>query len=336
MFTIEIPWKTLVDTASDGLFVLDAEGTVLYANTVAQGLLGLPEPAGQPVADWLVGLGDPSADLLLRSIEEKGEVRLHLPEAQHQHLVCEAEVLPGADGTLCRVRRDHEFEAAEVIAITAHELRIPMTSIMGYAKMLLTVGADTLSEMQHQFLDTIDRNVKRLNSDLMAVQDMTRVDRAKVKLTLDSQSPSDAAASVLEELGALVAEKGHQVTLDLPDDLPAVCADVERFEQILYILLDNALKYTPAGGAISLRGQATDGLVQIDIADDGLGIPAAEQERVFAKFFRGEAERIREYPGLGLNLYIARGMVELQRGQLWFESEEGQGSTFSFTLPVFE
>jgi signal transduction histidine kinase len=335
MANFDIPWQTLIDTAPDGLFILDAGNTVQYANAAALALLGLPAPEGVPVAEWLADLGDLSSRLLLKAIEEKSHYRIHLPDAD-KHLLFEAEPLVGGDGTLCRVRRDYEVEAAEVIASMVHELRLPMTSIMGYAKMMMTVGAESLSDVQRQFLDTIDRNVKRLDRDLLAVQDMARVDRARVKLAPAPQFPANVAAQVLEELQSLIEEKGHRVTLDLPDDLPAVYADAERFKQILHILLDNALKYTPKGGQISLRGQAADGLLQIDVVDNGPGIPGAEQEKIFQKFFRGEDERIRDYPGLGLNLYIARGLAELQGGRLWFESTEGQGSTFSLILPVWQ
>jgi signal transduction histidine kinase len=328
-----IPWQQLIDTAPDGLFVLDAENRVQYANAAALTLLGLPSPAGLPAAEWLAGLSDQNCELLLQAIEEGGQVRLHLPDAKHRHLVFESQPLIDVNGILARVRRDYEVEASEVIALTVHELRIPMTSIMGYAKMLFTIDADSLSDMQRQFLDTIQRNVERLNDDLSAVQEVTRIDRAKLRLILTPQSVAKVAGLALEKLGPLVAAKGHQVTLDLPDDLPHVHADAERLEQILHILLDNALKYTPAGGRIRVHGRAAGGLVQIGVTDNGIGISPTEQERVFSKFFRGEDERIREYTGLGLDLYIARGLVRLQGGRLWFESTPGQGSTFSFTLP---
>jgi signal transduction histidine kinase len=328
-----IPWQKLIDTAPDGLCVLDAENRVQYTNAAALTLLGLPSPAGLPVAEWLADLGDQNCELLLKALEEGGQVRLHLPDGKHQYLVFEAQPLTDADGMLARVRRDYEVEASEIIALTVHELRIPMTSIMGYAKMLFTIGAESLSDMQRQFLDTIQRNVERLNNDLSAVQEMTRIDRAKLRFILTPQSVAKVAGLVLKKLGPLVEAKGQQVTLDLPDDLPHVYADAERLEQILYILLDNALKYTPAGGRIRVHGHAAGSLVQIDVTDNGMGISPAEQERIFSKFFRGEDERIREYTGLGLNLYIARGLVQLQGGQLWFDSTPGQGSTFSFTLP---
>lgn len=329
----DIPWQALIDTAPDGVCLIDAEGTVRYANSAALTLLGLKPPDGAPAAEWLADLDDVKRDLLLKAIEEGRQVQLHLPRGEYQHLVFEA--VPFADGsaTLGCIRRAYEVEAAENMAILIHDLRLPLTSIIGYSKMLLTVSAESLSDMQRQFLHTIDRNVKRLESNLSAAQDMTRIDRAKVKLTLTSVSPSEVAMQVLGELAPLVEEKGHNVMLDFPDDLPPVQSDAERFKQILHIVLDNALKYTPPDGQIKLRGHAAGDLVQIDVIDNGIGISPAEQERIFTRFFRGEDERIREYHGLGLNLYIARGLTQLQGGQLWFESTPDQGSIFSFSLP---
>ncbi len=336
MSKFEIPWQKLIDTAPDGLFIVDADGQVQYANAAALALLDLPAPEGVAAGDWLADLGDLGRHLLLKTIREKGHVRLYLPDAEYRYLFFKAESLSDMQGTLCRVRRDHQVEASEIIAITAHELRIPMTSIMGYAKMMMTIGAESLSDMQKQFLDTIDRNVKRLNSDLLMVQDMTRIDRNRVKLSFAPKAPLNVATEVLEDLETLAEEKGHHVTLDFSNELPAVRADAERFRQILHILLDNALKYTPQGGEISVSGHVTDGMVQIDVTDNGLGILPAEQEKIFTKFFRGEDERIRDYPGLGLNLYIARGLTRLQGGELEFKSSAGKGSTFSFTLPIWE
>ncbi len=332
MSTFSIPWQALADSSPDGLFVVTDDGTVAYANQAALTLLGLPAPNDAQVDRWLADLGDLNSRLLLKTLAEHGHTRLFLPDAAHRHLYVEAIPLPGG-GTLARVRRDYEVEASEIIAILVHELRLPMTSIMGYAKMLATVGAESLSDMQRQFLDTIDRNVRRLDSDLTAVQDMTRVDRRKINLKPNHQSVSDTVAAVLHALQPLIDEKGHQVTLDLPADLPLVWADAERLRQVLHILLDNAVKYTPAGGQITVRGRSQEGQVQVDVCDNGPGIPPEEEALVGTKFFRGESEAVRAYPGLGLNLYVARGLVELQGGRLWFESRPGEGCTFSFTLP---
>jgi signal transduction histidine kinase len=337
MSKFEISWQAIIDASLDGLFVLDADEKVQYANAAALTLLGLPAPNGASALEWLDELGDMSRHLLHKTIQERGQVRLYLPDAECKNLFFQVEALPGGtEGVLCHVRRDHPVDAAETLAHIVHELRLPMTSIMGYAKMMMTIGAESLNDMQRQFLETIDRNVKRLDSDLLSIHDMTRVDRGIVSLSPGSRAPAIAAEQVLKRLEALIEEKGHHVTLEIAEDLPNVKTDAERFKQILHILLDNAFKYTPAGSQISLRGHASNGMVQIDVVDNGPGLSEAEQGQLFKKFFRGEAELVREYSGLGLNLYIARGLAELQGGRLWYESAEGQGSTFSFTLPVWE
>jgi signal transduction histidine kinase len=336
MSKFEISWQALIDTSLDGLFVLDADENVQYANAAALTLLGLPAPNGASALEWLDELGDMSRHLLYKTIQERGQMPLYLSDAKYKNLIFQVEALPGKEGVLCHVRRDHPVDAAEDLAHIVHELRLPMTSIMGYAKMMMTIGAESLNDMQRQFLETIDRNIKRLDSNLLCIHDMTRVDRGIVKLSPGPRTPGVAAEQVLKRCEALIEEKGHQVVSEIPEDLPNVKTDAERFKQILHILLENAIKYTPKGGKISLRGHVSDGMVQIDVVDNGLGLSEAEQEQVFEKFFRGEAELVREYPGLGLNLYIARGLAELQGGRLWFESVQGQGSTFSFTSPVWE
>ena len=336
MAEFDIPWQILVDMAPDGLCVLDSEGTVQYANLAALRFFGLMAPEGASVAEWLSQLGYQKQDKLLNVIEQGGQLQLYLPNANYRHLLVEAQSLATEDGTIVRVRPDHEVEAAQAMSILIHDLRLPMTSIIGYARMLQTIGAESLSDMQHQFLDTIDRNVMRLDKDLKAAQDMTRIDRGQVNLTFSAQSPALVAAEVVRELQSLIEEKRHQVNLDFPDDLPPVQADADRLKQILHILLDNAVKYTLPDGQIGLRSRCVDGLVQIDVEDDGLGIPNAEQDRIFGKFFRGEDERVREYSGLGLSLFIAHGLAQLQNGELVFKSTRGQGSVFSLMLPVSE
>ena len=329
----------MLDALHEGVILLDAGGDVRYANPAALDMLGLPAPDGAPVPveEWLAGLGDDYSRSLRTTIEERGQTGLPHPNVDRQYLRFEARPLPGSDDVICLVRRDQGYEAVEVIATLIHAIRTPMTAINGGTAMLKLIDAESLTDRQHQLVDTITRAAKRLESSLSAVGEMTRIDRDRITLKPEPQSPLKAVARALESFRSLAQEKNHHVTLDLPPDLPAVQADPERFEQVLHILLDNAFKYTPPGGQIHVRGRvASGGMVQIDVADDGLGIPAGEQERVFQKFFRGDDYRIHEYPGLGLHLYIARGLVELHGGRLWFESAEGEGSTFSFTLPVEE
>jgi signal transduction histidine kinase len=336
----EIPWKQLIDSAPGGVCVLDSDGIVRYANAAALALLRLPVPQDTPAADWFAPLDQVHRDRILSVIEKGGQVRLTLPRAEHPHLNLEARAVgpieAASHSTILRVARDFEVEAADTIAVMVHELRLPMTSILGYAKMLLAVDAAGLSDTQRQFLETINRNVERLNRDLSAVQTMTRLDRGKINLSRSRQHPHKVAARALTELQPLIQEKGHHVTFAFPDDLPAVAADAGHLEQVILILLDNAVKYTPPEGQIKFDARRTGNHVQIDIVDNGIGIPPADRGQIFSRFFRGDAEQIRQYTGLGLNLYIARRFTELQGGKLWFDSTPGRGSTFSLKLPIYQ
>lgn len=320
----------------DGLFVLDADGIIQHANAAVLALLGLPAPNSSSITEWLSDLDDQTSSLLSKAIQERGQIRFHLHDREYKNLSFQAKPLVDTGGTLCFVRRDCDAETAEVISTLVHDMRTPVTTLTGCSRLLKTVEADSLSEWQRRFLDSISHAATWLGDMLQAVLDMARIDGGRIGLNPEPQSSIKVAAEVLEAFRALAREKDYHVTLDLPDDLPAVQADGERFKQILRILLDNAFKYTPPGGQIGVRGYVTAEMVQVDITDNGIGIPDAEQEKVFEKFFRGEAELINGHRGLGLSLYIARGLAELQGGRLWFKSREGQGSTFSFTLPVWK
>jgi signal transduction histidine kinase len=334
MSRLEVPWQQLVETAREGVCVLDAQGRVQYANSSACALLNLAAPAGTPLAEWLSGLDGENQEAMLQLFRDGGQVRLDDVGTAGNYLRCEAERWADAGITVGRIYRDDAAEAAHTTGIMIHELRLPMTSIMGYAKMLLSMGAEDLTDLQRQFLNTINRNVERLNRDLSAMQEMSRLERRKLILTPVAQVVAASVRQVVETFESVIEEQGHQVVLDFPSDLPPVWADPERFQQVLRILLDNAVKYTPATSRIQVTGRSHDRVVQIDVQDNGPGIPAVEQRRIFTKFFRGEADAIRAHTGLGLGLCIARGLVELHGGKLWFESTRGEGSTFSFTLPV--
>jgi two-component system phosphate regulon sensor histidine kinase PhoR len=128
------------------------------------------------------------------------------------------------------------------------------------------------------------------------------------------------------------------LSLDADPDLPRVLGDVERVRQVMGNLVDNAYHYTPANGQINIRMHPIDGQVQVDIKDNGIGIPSADQERVFDRFYRGEDPLVLATPGTGLGLAIVRQLVKMHKGRIWIKSSglEGEGSTFSFTLPFYQ
>lgn len=138
--------------------------------------------------------------------------------------------------------------------------------------------------------------------------------------------------AVVGELGFLAEEKGQELVVEVPGDLPMVRADRQKLQLVLSNLVSNAIKFTPDGGAIRIEASMANDLLTVAVKDSGIGIGNEEHERIFDRFYQVEDSLTRQHDGLGLGLSIARGLVELHQGHLWVESSEGQGSTFYFTV----
>src|SRR5690606_9838047 len=128
--------------------------------------------------------------------------------------------------------------------------------------------------------------------------------------------------------------QAHQLTLRIPDELPPLMADPQRTAQVLVNLIGNAVKYSPAGSMIILSAHEEDGVVRFDVADQGVGIPAEQQDRIFDPFHQAASGSTSSRKGIGLGLTICRGIIEAHGGKIWLDSEPGRGTTFYFTLPV--
>jgi two-component system phosphate regulon sensor histidine kinase PhoR len=147
---------------------------------------------------------------------------------------------------------------------------------------------------------------------------------------------SQFVESCLDTAQRPAKEKGLRISVNMPQQLPDVAGDRRRLGEILQNLLDNAIQYTPPGGQIVLGAQATDSEVVFTVSDTGIGIPQADQPRIFERFYRVDAARSREVGGTGLGLAIAKHLVEVHGGRIWVESEVGVGSKFHFSVPIFD
>ncbi len=227
----------------------------------------------------------------------------------------------------------------EFMSVASHELKIPMTSIKGYAKMMSMVGGDRLSEQQKGFLDIIAANVDRMNRLVGDLLDVSRIEAGRIKLEMTSVDIKDVVDEVLLSVRTQIEEKGLELVTDIPSDAPSVWADYGRLVQIVTNLVSNAYKYTPKGGRIEVKakyanGGSSDPHLSVSVSDTGFGISEEDQQQLFTKFFRASDQNIREVHGTGLGLSITKGMIEMHGGKMWFNSALGQGSTFGFDLPV--
>jgi two-component system phosphate regulon sensor histidine kinase PhoR len=227
-----------------------------------------------------------------------------------------------------RVRRDF-------VANVSHELKTPLTAIQGFAETLLA-GAIDDPKNRVRFLEIIldhSRRLARLTDDLLR---LSKMDADRLDLEVQRLGVTHFVESCVETAQRPAAEKDLRISVNLQERLPDIAADRRRLAEVLQNLLDNAIQYTSPGGQVMLSASADRGEVKFTVSDTGIGIPQADQPRIFERFYRVDAARSREVGGTGLGLAIAKHLVEAHGGRIWVESEVGQGSQFYFTVPIFD
>ena len=227
-----------------------------------------------------------------------------------------------------RVRRDF-------VANVSHEFRTPLTAIQGFAKTLLA-GAMDDRDHRDRFLSIIvehSRRLARLTEDLL---ELSKMDADRLELEIRRVNVAQLIESCLDTTRHRAQEKELEVIVKPTAGLPDVAGDRRRLAEVLQNLLDNATQYTAARGQITIGAEARDAEVIVTVSDTGIGIPKADQSRIFERFYRVDVARSREAGGTGLGLSIAKHLVEAHGGRIWVDSEVGQGSHFHFSVPVFD
>jgi PAS domain S-box-containing protein len=360
---------TLVESLRDGVALLDGQGRVCVVNDAFQRLArlsGRPFNAGVDWSALLAALGPSivdgkaAVDRLREAVAGPGGLageELTFPDGG----VVEVDVVPverdgRRGGTLVHardvttevsVRRGLEArnqalaEASamntEFVATVAHELRGPLSSVVAFAHLLGDADSGPLSDDQRSYVDVIDRNANRL---LRLIEDLlllARLESRTLQLRLAPVHVNDLLEAAVSERQPVATAAGLQLDLDATDG-PALLCDETRIHQLVGNLLGNAVKFTPAGGSVSVRARTLGETWQIDIADTGVGIPAGELRRVFSAFFRGSnvaaAVGRPGLPGTGLGLVVSRAIVELHGGTIQVASTEGVGTTVTVSLPT--
>jgi len=231
-------------------------------------------------------------------------------------------------------RKQIERMKDEFVSIASHELRTPVTSIKGFLDLLLSEKPLALSEQQQGFLDAVHRNTDRLEKLINDLLDMSRLESGMVTIEPSVFDFREVITQVADEMQSELEDHNLEInTSEYPSEV-VVEADRDRVLQVITNLLSNAVKYAPTGSGIGIRIDGNgDGLVKISVEDHGPGISGPDMENLFQKFFRVDNSTTRSTAGTGLGLAISKALVELHGGHIWVESELGQGSTFSFTIP---
>ncbi|MGB9880957.1 MAG: ATP-binding protein, partial [Anaerolineae bacterium] len=332
----------------DGVIVTDPELNLLLMNPVATRIFRVKPDVTSSVPLAEVIPHQELTSLFRDAMLSGGEAivrEISLPlvgdkvEATYQAL---ASPILGADGkargvvTVLRdVTSQKELERmkSSFLSVVSHELKTPLHSIKGFVDIILMGKTGPLTDTQVDFLNTVRDQTTHLQSLIDDLLEFSRLESGQIKLRLTEVSLAELTTAVVAKLKPL-AERGQiQLVNRVGPEIPVIEADYMRIEQVLTNLIDNAIKFTPPDGVVTITAQDLGAEVQVAVSDTGIGIPAKEQERIFDRFYQVDSGPARHYRGTGLGLTICKHIVEYHRGRIWVESEVGKGSTFFFVLP---
>jgi signal transduction histidine kinase len=328
--------RTIIENSADGIIIVDENGIVRFINPIVESLIGrkagelvnqsfgFPVVAGEAAEIDIMGKdGDTTvADMRVVQIEWEGQ-GAHLVSL---HDVTERKRVEEALRELDRMK-------SEFIAATSHELRTPLFTIQGFVKLLLDDKVPD-AETQKEFLGIIDRESDRLGHQIDDLLDVSAVESGRMTVRKKVMSMKEVIQRVVANLQSLAREQGVTIEAELPTPLPEVIGDERRLEQVVSNLVYNAIKFSAEKSCVMVRAGVEDAKLQVQVIDQGIGIPTTALPHLFEKFYQVNGSTTRTRGGAGLGLYIAKQIVEAHGGQIWVESKVGEGSTFSFTLPL--
>jgi signal transduction histidine kinase/DNA-binding response OmpR family regulator len=341
------PLAEMLGASDVGVILTDAPGNVVRATEAARRLLdhhgegpwAALHPAG---AFFAASLEDTRhLDALHRFFGgggTRGEGLATLAGSRRQ-ISWAAHLLTGREGLgtgrlffLRDITAEHRFESlkSDFLATISHELRTPLTSLRG-SLQLVVARAQNLPAMDLQLLEIGIKNAERLIQVINDLLDIDSLEQDRMAFQFVTIEPRELLDAAVNKAATTLADREVRVEVDAPAALPTVHGDRDRLVQVLANLVGNAAKYSPMGGRVGLRARACDGGLQIDVRDDGPGIPLDEQPHVFERFWR--SERLGADAGAGLGLAICRAVVARHGGRIWLESEPGSGAVFSIYLP---
>jgi len=339
--------KTLaiIQNFADGLLVFDKEGKVSLINPQAESFFRIKkeEIVGKSFSEF-VQLSDFKPIFEAVEGELKGVFRKEAPI--REGLILEVTTVPMMKGEekvgtlmiLHDVTREKEIERmkTEFVSISAHQLRTPLSAIKWTLKMFLEGDLGELTKEQREFLEKTYQSNERMINLINDLLNVTRIEEGRYLYRPVLADIVSICQSVIDSYKEEIEKRKLKFKFKKPKELPKVRVDIEKISLAIQNLLENAIRYNKFGGEIEMVLKEKEREIEFSIKDTGIGIPKDQQNRIFTKFFRGSNAIKMETEGSGLGLFITKNIIEAHGGRIWFESEEGKGTTFYFTLPVAE
>jgi PAS domain S-box-containing protein len=337
--------KTLaiIENFADGLLVFDKEGKLSLINPQAEQFFGVKSvevvgksilelgifPSIKPIVEII---GKEIRGVFRKEVQIKGSLILEITTIP---IMREEEKL-GSLIILHDVTREKEIERmkTEFVSISAHQLRTPLSAIKWTLKMFLDGDLGKITKEQREFLEKTYKSNERMINLINDLLNVTRIEEGRYLYRPVLADIVPICQSVIDSYKEEIEKKKLKFEFKRPKELPKVRVDIEKISLAIQNLLENAILYNLPGGKVEISLKLKENKIEFSIKDTGIGIPKDQQKRVFTKFFRAPNAMRMETEGSGLGLFITKNIIEAHGGEIWFESEEGKGTTFYFTLPV--
>ena len=327
----------VLDAVGDGVFLLDDEGLIRFWNRAAELVTGKrgDDVWGRPVGELFVRWEELAEEIPVSESSTAARPVTLPVDVDGQELWLSFVAVRSPAGVVYAFRdltleRRLDEAKSEFVATVSHELRTPMTAVLGAAKTLMRDDIELDPDRRRQLLEMIGAQGTRLTKIAEDVLIASRLDRDELRLERDHVDMGELVQTAVAHMREYVPES-ISLIVRAESNGAAALGDRHRIEQVLVNLIDNAIKYSPAGGEVSVSTAASANGVRVEVRDNGMGIPSAEQRSIFEKFYRLEGAQVRA--GNGLGLYICRELVQRMGGTIGVESDPGSGSTFYFELP---
>lgn len=345
--------NSLFASIGDGIIATDEFGHITDANPAACKILGFK--TSELIGEWfpkkLVALGNdhkavelidrPIAKAFLtgRTVSERTNYRRKNGEILPVALTVSPIINDGKPIGAIEVFRDVTLEdeidrmKSEFISLASHQLRTPLSAIKTYTHMLLDGYMGELSETQKQTLKTVVGATNRMNELISMLLNIARMEAGTINVNPKSARLDRVVKDIVNDHNFQATEKDISLVLEESSNIPEIKTDLSIAKEVISNLVGNAIKYTPTKGKVDVKVQARRYDILISITDTGVGIPKYSQDQVFTKFFRANNVIKQETSGIGLGLYLAKGLISAIEGKIWFKSEEGKGSVFYISFP---
>lgn len=345
--------EAILQSMGEGLIAVDEKGQVVLLNANARGLLDLASQslAGKEIKDLVTFYDDkkklpyrripiyltlhnkqPRSDILGFVKKEGAKILISVSS----YPIVLDETIVGAIMVLRDVTREREVDRmkTEFISLASHQLRTPLSAIKWFGEMLVAGDAGKLNDDQLEFATNITDSTERMIQLVNSLLNISRIESGRIMVEPRPTDLRELVSGIINDLKAKTEEKQQNLIISVHSDLPKINLDPRLIGQVYLNLLTNAIKYTQKGGEISVFISTKDNEIVSQVTDNGYGIPKAQQAQLFQKFFRASNAVKVETDGTGLGLYLIKAIVESSGGKIWFESQEGKGSTFWFSLPL--